>query len=214
MQLKSKEEGGGFPQKGLYVITRDPSMGRWILVEEVRAALAGGAVAVQYRAKDGRRSKEEASALLNVCRAFAAPLIVNDDVALAAEIGADGVHLGREDGDLLMARRYLGPQAIIGISCYDDLDRARQAQQAGASYVAFGRFFPSKTKPHAPCADLGTLTAAKSEIQVPIVAIGGITQENGGQLIGAGADVLAVIEGVFGEQSPDSAACGFRALWA
>jgi thiamine-phosphate pyrophosphorylase len=182
-------------------------------MDEVKAALLGGAGVVQYRAKAGRSSAEEATALLTMCRESGVPLIINDDVGLALEIGADGVHLGRDDDGLASARELLGPQGIIGVSCYDDLTRALEAQNAGASYVAFGRFFPSLTKPHAPCARLHTLRQAQSQLNVPIVAIGGITQENGGALIGAGADLLAVIEGVFGQKSPETAARGFRALW-
>ena len=184
-----------------------------MLIDEVRSALLGGAGVVQYRAKDWRSTSDEALALLEVCRDVAVPLIINDDVDLAVEIGADGVHLGRDDGGLASAREALGPQAIIGVSCYDDLTRALDAQKAGASYVAFGRFFPSLTKPHAPCASLDTLRWARSQLNIPIVAIGGITPENGETLISAGADLLAVIEGVFGQKSPETAARGFRAMW-
>ncbi|MEN9682125.1 MAG: hypothetical protein RLZZ627_2018 [Pseudomonadota bacterium] len=202
-----------FPSQGLYVITRDLESDRTTLIDEVRAALLGGAGVVQYRAKDGRSTSDEALSLLEVCRNLGAPLIINDDVALAVEVGADGVHLGRDDGGLASAREALGPQAIIGVSCYDDLTRALNAQKAGASYVAFGRFFPSLTKPYAPCASLDTLRLARSQLDVPIVAIGGITKENGETLISAGADLLAVIEGVFGQKSPETAARGFRDLW-
>lgn len=202
-----------FPNQGLYVITRDSENERTTLIDEVKTAILGGAGVVQYRAKEGRSSVDEATALLRVCRESGVPLIINDDVALALEIGADGVHLGREDDALASAREVLGPKGIIGVSCYDDLTRAQDAQNAGANYVAFGRFFPSLTKPHAPCARLETLRQAKSKLSVPIVAIGGITQENAGALIAAGADLLAVIEGVFGQKSPESAARGFRALW-
>jgi thiamine-phosphate pyrophosphorylase len=202
-----------FPSQGLYVITRDLESDRSTLIGEVRSALLGGAGVVQYRAKDGRSTSVEALSLLEVCRDLDVPLIINDDVALAVEIGADGVHLGRDDGGLASAREALGPQAIIGVSCYDDLTRAMDAQKAGASYVAFGRFFPSLTKPSAPCASLDTLRLARSQLDIPIVAIGGITLENGETLISAGADLLAVIEGVFGQKSPETAARGFRALW-
>lgn len=202
-----------FPDRGLYVITRDLEEKRDSLIDEVEAAIRGGAAVVQYRAKEGRSSVSEARQLLSVCRRFSVPLIINDDVSLAHAIGADGVHLGREDGALRLAREVLGTQSIIGVSCYDDLSRARQAQEAGATYVAFGRFFPSLTKPNAPCARLETLSRAKGEIDLPIVAIGGITLENGGALLESGAQVLAVIEGVFGAQCPENAAAAFRALW-
>ena len=202
-----------FPKRGLYVITRDPIQGRASLVEEVRAALKGGAGVVQYRAKEGRANWEEANAILSLCRQAAVPLIINDDEDLAMGIGADGVHLGREDRGLSEVRARMGPLAIIGVSCYDDLERAVWAAQAGASYVAFGRFFPSRTKPKAPCASLETLLQARSKIHVPIVAIGGITVDNGAALIAAGADFLAVVEGIFGAQDPEYASRQFLALY-
>lgn len=202
-----------FPGRGLYVITRDTTEARFRIGDEIRAAIKGGANVVQYRAKAGRASKEEALALLSLCRSGGVPLIINDDVALARAIGADGVHLGREDADLTEVRAMLGPQAIIGVSCYDDPDRALKAQEEGATYVAFGRFFPSKTKPHAPCAQFSSLMEARERIRVPIVAIGGITLENARLLLEGGADLLAVIEGVFGSDDPESAARQFRALW-
>ena len=202
-----------FPAQGLYVITRDSGGARSSLIDEVKSALHGGAGVVQYRAKSGRGSLDEALALRAICHELGAPLIINDDVAMALEMGADGVHLGREDDAIASARQRLGPDAIIGVSCYNDLNRAIEAQQAGATYVAFGRFFPSTTKPNAPCASLETLRQAKRQLMVPIVAIGGITRANGSELVGAGADILAVIEGVFGNKSPESAAREFRALW-
>lgn len=202
-----------FPAQGLYVITRDLRSERSTLIDEVEAAIRGGAAVLQYRAKEGRSSVSEARSLLAVCRRYSVPFIINDDLDLALEVGADGVHLGREDGALIPAREALGAQSIIGVSCYDDLSRAQEAQKAGATYVAFGRFFPSLTKPHAPCASLDTLRKAQKLLHIPIVAIGGITRENGEALIEAGAGLLAVIEGVFGDQSPESAARSFRGLW-
>jgi len=201
MQVRTRNP---FPSQGLYVITQDRESHRSTLIDEVKSAILGGAKVVQYRAKDGRSSVDEGLALLKVCRAFDVPLIINDDVALALEVGADGVHLGREDDHLESAREMLGPKGIIGVSCYDDLARALDAQRAGATYVAFGRFFPSMTKPHAPCASLETLRLARLQLDVPVVAIGGITQENGETLIAAGADLLAVIEGVFGQKTRKS----------
>lgn len=209
----AKNFASSFPPQGLYVITRDLLSDRDCLIEEVVAAIEGGAAVVQYRAKEDRRTVREAGALLTVCRNYSIPLIINDDVNLALEIGADGVHLGREDDALLRARELLGPKSILGVSCYDDLERALVAQEAGATYVAFGRFFPSKTKPHAPCARLDTLRQARRMLAIPIVAIGGITRENGGTLIDVGADLLAVVDGVFAEQCPKIAAREFRALW-
>lgn len=202
-----------FPQSGLYVITRDTADHRGELVKEVAAALRGGAAVIQYRAKRPLDPLGEAKALLGLCRQASIPLIINDDLELAAGIGADGVHLGRDDGSPAVARQRLGPEAIIGVSCYDSVERAIQAVEEGADYVAFGRFFPSATKPGAPCAHLEILNLARQQVRVPLVAIGGITLDNGGTLLAAGADLLAVVEGVFGGDDPEAAVRGFRDLW-
>jgi thiamine-phosphate pyrophosphorylase len=190
------------------------------LARQVALAIAGGARVIQYRDKSendpvpaqGRRLAQ-AQALLAVCRAAGVPLIINDDTALAAATGSDGVHLGREDMAATEARRLLGPGAIIGVSCYDRLDLAEAAQAAGADYVAFGSFFPSSTKPLAVRADLGLLRRARQCIRLPLVAIGGITPENGAAAINAGADLLAVISGVFGEPDPLAAARNYARLF-
>jgi thiamine-phosphate pyrophosphorylase len=179
----------------------------------VRAVLRGGAGIIQYRAKSSQDRLTEARLMLAECRAFAVPLIINDDVKLASAIKADGVHLGRDDGSVEEARAKLGPTAIIGVSCYDSVERALEAQRLGASYVAFGRFFPSASKPHAPCARLETLAAAKQKLSIPIVAIGGITPDNGQVLLEAGADALAVIDAVFGADDPEQAALQFQRLF-
>lgn len=201
--------------KGLYAITRPVAGGTGALVEAVLAALRGGARLVQYRDKsgDGERRRAEASALLRACRQRGAPLIVNDDVALAAEIGADGVHLGAGDMDPTRARARLGSRAVIGVSCYDDLARAREAQALGADYVAFGSFFASPTKPGALRAEPALLARAKEALRVPVCAIGGITPENGAALVRAGADMLAVISGVFGAPDPRRAAADYARLF-
>jgi thiamine-phosphate pyrophosphorylase len=201
------------PRAGLYAITRENYPNEQALADAVAAAIRGGAVAVQYRAKAARDPLREAVGLLAICREGGVPLIINDDVELAHRIGADGVHLGKDDLSLTEARRVLGPEAIIGVSCYDSVELAVRAQDDGASYVAFGRFFPSKTKPDAPCARLETLAAAKRHLSIPIVAIGGVTQENGGLLVDAGADFLAVIEAVFGRPDPELAASDFLPLF-
>lgn len=187
-----------FPRSGLYAITAESHSSPEQLAGAVQAALRGGAKAIQYRAKSGRNRREEAEWLLAECRAFGVPLIINDDVELALAVKADGVHLGRDDASVAEARQKLGLSAIVGVSCYDSVERALEAERQGASYVAFGRFFPSATKPHAPCASLATLSEAKRKLGVPLVAIGGITPDNGGALLEAGADVLAVVDAVFG----------------
>lgn len=202
-----------FPRSGLYAITREAYRNEQALAEAVAAAIRGGAAVVQYRAKASRDPLREAARLLAVCRDGGVPLIINDDVELARRVGADGVHVGKDDLSLTEARGVLGPNAIIGVSCYDSVDLAVRAEAGGASYVAFGRFFPSKTKPDAPCAHLETLSLAKRQLSIPIAAIGGITAENGGQLVHAGADLLAVIESVFGVGDPCLSASEFAPLF-
>ncbi|WJW75231.1 thiamine phosphate synthase [Thiohalobacter sp. IOR34] len=200
---------------GLYAITDSGLIPPGRLTTAVAAALRGGARVVQYRDKSdaaGRRLAE-ATALATLCRAQGALFLVNDDVELAAACGAHGVHLGREDSALETARRRLGAEAVIGVSCYDDLQRARQAAAAGADYLAFGRFFPSRTKPDAVPASPALLQEAKAELGLPLVAIGGITPDNGGQLIAAGADMLAVVHGVFGQPDIEAAAERFADMF-
>jgi len=202
-----------FPYRGLYAITAEHHASPKQLAQDVRAALKGAARLIQYRAKSNPNRLDEARWLLAECRAFNVPLIINDDVDLALALGAEGVHLGKDDGSVGWARERLGASAIIGVSCYDSLERALDAERQGASYVAFGRFFPSASKPHAPCAHLKTLTEARRMVKLPIVAIGGIRPDNGRTLIEAGADMLAVIEGVFGGGDPEQAALAFQPLF-
>lgn len=192
--------------KGLYAITRPHPEGFDALLKQVADALIGGTRIVQYRDKQpgGVRRKSEGAALLALCHEHDALLIINDDADLARAIGADGVHVGKQDGDIASVRATVGSDAVIGISCYNRLALAAAAQNAGADYVAFGRFFPSLTKPDAVQADIELLGEAKRNLRIPVVAIGGITPENGATLIQAGADMLAVINGIFG--APDIAA--------
>ena len=202
-------------QRGLYAIADTALNAPRDLASRVDAAIAGGAVLVQYRDKnvgDGRR-QEWVRAVLTVCRTRQVPLIINDDLALAVAVGADGVHLGRDDARLAAARHSLGPQAIIGVSCYNELPRAVAAAEAGASYVAFGRFFPSRTKPHAVQADVEVLRCAKRRLNIPVAAIGGITAANGAALTAAGADLLAVIHGIFGQADVAMAARSIAKLF-
>lgn len=201
--------------RGLYVITDAALAVRDGLEVQVAAALRGGAVLVQYRDKgeDAVRRREQALALQALCTAASAPLIINDDVPLAAEIGAAGVHLGRDDAGIVEARRLLGGAALIGVSCYNDFGRALAAQRAGADYVAFGSFFPSPTKPGAVRADLELLARARRELALPVVAIGGITPENGRLLVQAGADMLAVIHGVFAQPDVEAACRRYTELF-
>ncbi len=201
-----------FPSQGLYAITQPEHKSIDQVVREVEAALKGGAMVVQYRDKNPIDAVFLARQLLELCHTYHVPLLINDSVDLALEVGADGVHLGKDDGDLAEARKRLGPDAIIGVSCYNDLAKALAAVKHGATYVAFGRFFPSGSKPLASPADTDTLRQAKRQIEVPLVAIGGILPENGGQLLAAGADLLAVIGGLF-DHDPQASASAYRALF-
>ena len=191
---------------GLYAITPEASNSPASLAAQVAQAIEGGARLIQYRDKhsDSQGRHDRGAALLRLCRDAGIPLIVNDDLALAVDLDADGVHLGRDDTDPRQARERLGDDAIIGVSCYDDWSLAEAAEQAGASYLAFGSFFPSLTKPQAVRADPRLLTEARRRLCIPPVAIGGITPQNGGSLIAAGARMLAVVTGVFDQ--PDIAA--------
>ena len=200
-----------FPGRGLYVITDGP---RLDLSDAVEQALAGGARLVQYRDKTREpvRRRLEARSLLALCRTYAVPLIINDDIALAHAIGADGVHLGEADESIVSAREALGPNAIVGVSCYDSLERAKEAAQQGASYIAFGAFFASPTKPLARRASVDLLHHSAT-LGIPRVAIGGITPDNGPSLVAAGADYLAVISAVFGTPNIRAAAQHFTQLF-
>jgi thiamine-phosphate pyrophosphorylase len=199
---------------GLYAITRETDDTAQLL-REVAAALAGGASVLQYRDKSGdvARQHEQASELLALCQRYHVPLIINDSLRLADLIGADGVHLGRDDGAVREARIILGAQRIIGVSCYQSLELALAAQTAGADYVAFGSFYPSTTKPDAPRAELALLKQASRQIQLPIVAIGGITPDNAEALIDAGADAIAVINALFDTPDIEAVARQFAELF-
>ena len=202
--------------RGLYAITsesicRSPAD----LLTAVEAALAGGARLIQYRDKwnDHAIREHNAHSLLGLCHEHGALLIINDDTELAASSGADGVHLGASDVPLAQARQRLGAEAIIGVTCSNSLERALSAEAGGASYVAFGRFFISNTKPNAPPAPLALLTQAKTHLHIPICAIGGLTAANAAQVISAGADLVAAVEGVFAEENIEAAARRYTALF-
>jgi len=202
-------------QRGLYAVTDPRLIAAADLTAQIDAAISGGAVLVQYRDKTGDAAQRiaRARAVSICCRVRRVPLIINDDVTLAAAVGADGVHLGGGDATVAMARQQLGPHAIIGVSCYNQLLRATAAVEAGADYVAFGRFFPSRTKPDAVQAETDLLVRAKQRLQIPLVAIGGITADNGAALVAAGADLLAVIRGVFGQTDVKAAARSIAGLF-
>jgi thiamine-phosphate pyrophosphorylase len=200
------------PTRGLYAITQTDNKSMTTILAEIEQVLSGGAVMVQYRDKNPQNARLLASELVALCHQYHVPLIINDDVELAIQVAADGVHLGKEDGAVAHARQRLGNDAIIGVSCYNSVDRAIEAQRDGADYVAFGRFFTSSSKPLAASAELRTLQEAKRVLTVPIVAIGGILPDNGEQLLNAGADMLAVIGGLFTTQ-PEHAARAYHILF-
>lgn len=204
--------GEGTRLRGLYVITpRERDTTR--LAGLVRASLEGGAAAVQYRAKDARpeEARAQAAVLRELCARHGALFIVNDSAALAAEVDAGGVHLGREDGDVGAARAAM-PRGIVGVSCYADPQRALAAARAGADYVAIGSVFASATKPAAVRAPLAALGAARAA-GIPVVAIGGITPANAGKAIDAGADMVAVIRAVFDAPDVRAAAAAIAKLF-
>lgn len=199
---------------GLYAVTPDVA-GVPELVALAEAALTGGARLLQYRNKSATSDSRlaQARALRALCRKFRVPLIVNDHLDLALAVGADGVHLGAEDGSLATARKRMGPTRILGASCYDRIALALEAQRIGANYVAFGSFFSSAVKPGAVRAPLSLLRDAKRRLSLPIVAIGGISLDNARQLIAAGADSVAVISALFGAGDVTAVACRFSELF-
>lgn len=199
---------------GLYAITpdvRDTAN----LIAMTRNVLAGGARLVQYRSKTGnmRLRLEQAKSLVQLCREFGVPLIINDYLDLAMEVEADGVHLGHEDASVYQARDKLGHERIIGISCYNQLESAIEAERNGADYVAFGAFFPSSTKPDAVVASVDLLRQGSRRIRIPMVAIGGINSDNAAGLINEGANAVAVSNALFGAHDIRSEAEKFSGLF-
>ena len=202
----------GSTPRGLYLITPDdPDPSR--LLARVQPLLPfASCLQLRNKAMPAATLREAGAMLREACRDAGVPFIVNDDAALAAELDADGVHLGEDDGDIASARTLLGDAAIIGVSCYDDLERARTLVAQGADYIAFGAFFPSPTKPHARRAGIDLLRDSAS-LGVPRVAIGGITPDNAGSLVAAGADLLAVISCVFDAPDPVAVARAYLSLY-
>lgn len=199
--------------KGLYAVTPD-ELDSERLLAKVRAVLQGGVAVVQYRNKQADKNTlyNQALALRDLTREFNAVYLINDYPELAAQVDADGVHLGGEDGSVAAARHCLGAQKIIGVSCYNRPELARAAAEQGADYLAFGAFFPSSIKPNAVRAEADILRWARQQFSLPLVAIGGITEANGGSLLTAGADALAVISALFDADNPQIAAQQFSTL--
>jgi thiamine-phosphate pyrophosphorylase len=185
--------------RGLYAITPEES-DTAALADKLSQALEAGVRLVQYRNKLGTPGVrlQQADALLRLCRRAGASFIVNDDLQLAHALNADGVHLGRDDPQLASARALLGPGKLIGASCYNSIELALSARKGGADYVAFGAAFASGTKPGAVQAPLSIYAEAKTALDVPVVAIGGITPQNLPKLLDVGVDALAVIAALFG----------------
>ena len=202
---------------GLCAVTLDdPLLPR--LSALVKAALDGGAPIVQYRNKLAPQAlrRAQAAEMLRICHAAGAKLIINDDVWLAVEIGADGAHLGRDDapgGSLAAARDALGSKRILGVSCYNELARGEEAAAAGADYLAFGSMFSSRTKPAAVRAPLELLAEARRRFGLPVAAIGGITLDNAPQVIAAGADMIAVVSDLFDAMDIKARAQAYQELF-
>jgi len=210
---RRRADGRAIVARGLYLVTPDESDCERLLAR-VKPLLAYAAC-LQYRnkrANDSQR-RRQADRLRAFCSEAGIPLIVNDDATLASSVGADGVHLGEHDGAIATARALLGNDAIIGVSCYDDAGRAAIAAAQGADYVVFGAFFPSPSKPDARRASLDLLRKSHA-LDLPRVAIGGITPDNAPALIDAGADMVAVISGVFDADDPVAAARAYAACFA
>ena len=200
---------------GLYAITDAQLIADDRLLDTVEQALLGGARLIQYRDKsaDAVRRLTQARLLNTLCQRYQVPLIINDDVELAAAVGAAGVHIGKDDPALTTARTRLGQNALIGVSCYNRLSLALAAEQAGADHVAFGAVFPSPTKPTEVRASITLLREARAALRIPIVAIGGITPDNAPLLLDVGVDALAVVSGVFGQPDIRAAAARYATLF-
>ena len=200
--------------RGLYAITDCDNLSTQELLPVTEEILMAGVAALQYRDKSGNNDKRkyEAEKLRELCGKHNCPFIINDDVQLAKESGSDGVHLGSEDRDCKTARGELGPDAIIGISCYDSLEAAQDAVAEGADYVAFGSFYPTLSKQRTTAAEPELIIRAKERISVPIVAIGGITPANCRVLVECGADMLAVISSIYRAEHPYSTVKEFNRL--
>lgn len=200
---------------GLYVITDGDNPDTGELIEKSRRIVAAGVTALQYRDKHSEYPLrlKRATALQSICKKHGTLFIINDDIQLAKTLGADGVHIGRDDPDYYACRALLGDNAVIGVSCYNDLNAALDAEREGADYIAFGAFFATSSKQQTTPAPIALLTGAREKITIPIVAIGGITPENGGKLLSAGADILAVISGVYGASDPELAVKQYNQLF-
>jgi len=200
--------------RGLYAVTDCQRLTFKEVLARTEAMLEAGLAAVQYRDKNASTDTRitRAVKLHDLCRTYETPLIINDDIETCLASGAEGLHTGKEDIDCRRARELLGSASIIGVSCYNRLARARAAYSAGTDYVAFGAFFPTDSKEQTVPATTDLLKAAEESLDIPVVAIGGITPENCLPLLEAGADLLAVISSVYQAQDPYAAVVQFNDL--
>tara|TARA_B100000768_G_C11283229_1_gene380013 strand:+ start:1254 stop:1898 length:645 start_codon:yes stop_codon:yes gene_type:complete len=199
--------------KGLYAITPD-ERNLSILKSKVESSIKGGAKLVQYRSKilSKNDQKQQAEEIKKICNYYKIPLIINDDIELCSILDADGVHLGENDGNLEKARLILGPAKIVGVSCYNLIDRVQISQDMGATYIALGACFHSATKPNAPIASVDLIASVLKDFQVPLVAIGGITLENIDLIINEGVECCAVINSLFKSRDIEGTAKLFSSL--
>ncbi len=186
---------------GVYAITDENLISESAFIPTIKNAISGGIQTLQYRAKrlNLKTQIKQCQLLKALCQQYNVTFIINDNINIALDVDANGVHLGKTDSSISAARKILGDTKIIGVSSYNNIEMALAAQKQGANYIAFGRFFPSTTKPHAPVANISTLSQAKDTLKIPIVAIGGINHTNGQLLIENGADSIAVINSIFGQ---------------
>ena len=200
---------------GLYAITPDLN-NTDDLLDKTQQVLAGGAQLIQYRNKSAHDAlrRQQAGLLLQLCREYKVPLIINDHVELAVALDADGVHVGRDDGSIGDARRQLGQDKIVGASCYNNLDLALRAEESGADYVAFGAFFPSQTKTDTVAVTTDWVDQAKQKVTVPVVGIGGIRLANAATVIKSGCDVIAVCNDLFATENTAAQAKQYACLFA
>jgi thiamine-phosphate pyrophosphorylase len=200
--------------KGLYLVTPDWDNTQQLL-EITELALRGGAALLQYRHKtaDAALRREQAECLQALCRTYSCPFIINDYLDLCLAIDADGLHVGGTDASVADVRAALGPGKIVGTSCYGSMDLAREGHQAGASYIAFGGFYPSRVKKYPVTTPASIVAQAKAEIPLPVVVIGGMTSENAQPLVAQGADMVAAISSVYQAGNPQSAAREFAELF-
>jgi thiamine-phosphate pyrophosphorylase len=199
--------------KGLYAVTPEEK-DLFALSSQVESCIKGGARLIQYRSKILSKTEQQIQArkIKKICDYYKVPLIINDDIELCRILDADGVHLGENDDSLVKARLVLGPSKIIGVSCYNSIDRVKIAVDKRATYIALGACFPTTTKPYAPKASLDLIALVVKNFKIPVVAIGGINLENIELLINEGVNCIAVINSLFKVNDIEGTARQFSSL--